>query len=73
MIINRTYSIASTYMDFANWADPEFVPHCLSLNLTLCTIWDLAFPNHPITHNLQSALPAELCNTRKIQPIVAAC
>jgi hypothetical protein len=37
-------------MDFANWADPEFVPHCLSLNLTLCTIWDLAFVEGPQCH-----------------------
>ncbi|XP_045817839.1 putative FBD-associated F-box protein At5g56440 [Trifolium pratense] len=25
-----------------NWVDPESVPHCLSLNLTTCTLWGFA-------------------------------
>ncbi|XP_045810205.1 FBD-associated F-box protein At5g56370-like [Trifolium pratense] len=50
--------------DNENWADPDFVPHCLSLNLTTCAIGDFAFAGLQMSHYV-SKIYFEECKSFK--------
>ncbi|AES63311.1 putative F-box domain, FBD domain, leucine-rich repeat domain, L domain-containing protein [Medicago truncatula] len=42
--------IKKYYQEKENWANPEFVPSCLTSNLTTCTMWDFAYAGQQRNH-----------------------